>query len=223
MKNNIKNFLKEKKDLLIFVGVLVVTFIGVIGLASLTTKDNSDQAGGGIDDSKPPVTETPEPTPVIPETFTFSLPVKGEYVVAREFFDISNKETITLSVMTNGTNYVASRGLGFKMADNSVFDVYSVYPGIVKEVITPTNTLEGITVKIEHEDGVYSVYKSLSSVTVKENDMISEGSKIGVAGTTITDLEAGIHVHLELIQDGIYLNPKDAFGKQISELASVGK
>ena len=33
MNNNFKNFLKEKKDLLIFMGVLIITFISVISLS----------------------------------------------------------------------------------------------------------------------------------------------------------------------------------------------
>ena len=46
---------------------------------------------------------------------------------------------------------------------------------------------------------------------------------MGVAGTNVYDLAAGIHVHLELMQDDEYINPNSAIGKQTSELASVVK
>ena len=85
------------------------------------------------------------------------------------------------------------------------------------------NELEGFTVTIEHDNGVVSKYSSLSKVNVKVGDTVTGNQQIGVAGTTVYDLEAGIHVHLELLQDGINLNPIDAIGKQTSELASVVK
>lgn len=224
--NKIKNFLREKKDLLVFMGVLVLTFIGVIAIASFATKDNTDEAGGNIDGgTKVPTNPipTPTPTPEVPPTITFSLPITGEYVITREFFDLDNTETMAMAVKTNGTVFVESRGISYSKEDNTVFNVYSVYPGAVKEVIDGKDSLEGFTVVIEHENGVISKYSSLSSVSVKTGDVVTVSQKIGVAGTTVYDLEAGIHVHLELTHQGKYLNPKDAIGKQTSELASVVK
>ena len=222
--NNFKNFLKEKKDLLVFMGVLVLTFIGVIAIASFATKDNTDEAGGNIDDNKTPiVTPTPDPTPEVPNIVTFSLPISGEYVITRQFFDLENTETMAMAVKTNGTIFVESRGISYSKEDNAVFNVYSVYPGEVKEVSDGSESLEGFTVTIEHDNGVVSKYSSLSKVNVKVGDTVTGNQQIGVAGTTVYDLEAGIHVHLELLQDGINLNPIDAIGKQTSELASVVK
>lgn len=224
--NKFKNFLREKKDLLIFMGVLVLTFIGVIAIANFATKDNTDEAGGKVD-TKTPVpndpTPTPNPTPEEPPMVTFSLPIEGEYVITREYFDLENSETMALAVKTNGVIFVESQGISYAKKDNSVFNVYSVYPGTVKEVIDNENSLEGITITIEHENGVISKYSSLSSANVKVGEVVSIDQKIGVSGTTVYDLEAGIHVHLELLYQGKHLNPTNAIGKQTHELVSIAK
>ena len=225
MNNNFKNFLKEKKDLLIFMGVLIITFISVISIATLTIKPDDEEAGGGggniinppegsANNSENPV--EPEPNP------TFQLPIKDNYVVSREFFDLeSDASVLANAVMNNGTTFVESRGISFQRENNKVFDVYSVFPG---EVISVNGkSLEGYTITIKHENDLTSVYSSLSSVNVEVGDIVDSDDKIGVSGTNIHDTDAGIHVHLQLLLNGKYINPKDAIGKETSELASVVK
>lgn len=226
MKNNFKNFLKEKKDLLIFMGVLVLTFIGVISIATYATRDNAGEAGGGPNNgggNQTPIDEVPAPTPEVPQLETFALPISGEYVITRQFFDVNNAETMLDAIITNGTLFDESCGLSYAKQDNSVFDVYSVFGGTVTAVKEDKESLEGSVVTIEHSDGVTSIYSSLSSVNVAIGDKVTINQKIGVAGTSVHDLEAGIHVHLELMQNGKYINPTNAIGKPTSELASVVK
>ena len=223
MNNNFKNFIKEKKDLLIFMGVLIITFISVISITSLAVKPDEEEAGGVIippggnnDDNNPPV--EPEPNP------TFQLPIKESYVISREFFDLDSDKTGLLdAVVNNGTTYSDSRGISFKEKDNKIFNVYSVLPGEVISVTGNSESLEGFVIKVKHENDLISVYSSLSSVTVNIGDIVDNDTKIGVSGTNIKDTGAGIHVHLQILYAGKYINPKSAFGKETSELASVVK
>ncbi len=223
MNNNFKNFLKEKKDLLIFIGVLIVTFISVLSIASLAVKPIDEEAGGGGGDVvNPPVDEQ---TPVLPQPApTFHLPIKESYVVTREFFDLEADASVLANAVKNsGNTYVESQGLSFSKEDNSVFDVYNVFPGEVLTVSGNSDSLEGYTITIKHENDLTSVYSSLSSVNVNVGDKIDSNIKIGVSGTSIKDLDAGIHVHLEILYNGKHINPKNAIGKEASELASVVK
>lgn len=229
MNNNFKNFLKEKKDLLIFMGVLVITFISVISIATLAVKPDDEEAGGGGGNVITPPDDTnnngddenpiePEPNP------TFQLPIKESYVLSREFFDLDSDPSILANaVMNNTATYIGSRGISFKSEDNKVFDVYAVLPGEVINVSGNNESLEGFTITVKHENNLTSVYSALSSVTVEVGDMVDNDAKIGVSGTNIKDTDAGIHVHLQILHNGKYLNPKDAIGKEISELASVVK
>jgi stage II sporulation protein Q len=225
--NNFKNFLKEKKDLLIFMGVLILTFVSVITIAAIATNKDDASAGGMDGTTVPDVKPTPTLPTVpneTPKIFTFALPIEGEYVITREYFDLTTDiAVIANAIMVNGNDYLESTGVSYAKKDNSVFDVYSVFPGTVKEVNGDPTALEGMSVTIEHEDGVLSVYSSLSNVLVEVNDKVEISEKIGVSGTAVRDTDAGIHVHLELIVDGNYIDPKTAVGKQTSELTAAVK
>ena len=49
MKNKFTNFLSEKKDLLIFIGILVLTFVSVVTIATIANKeDEPDTSVGGM-------------------------------------------------------------------------------------------------------------------------------------------------------------------------------
>ena len=84
-------------------------------------------------------------------------------------------------------------------------------------------SLEGYTVTIKHENDLTSTYSSLSSVIVNVGDKLTSNVKIGVSGTSVKDIDAGIHVHLTLMQNDEYINPKTAIGKEISEVSSIVK
>lgn len=227
MNNNFKNFLKEKKDLLIFIGVLIVTFISVLGIARIASKEEIDvEAGGNINTPIPtptPTDNTPIPTPNI-NMPKIQLPIKQNHIVKREYFDLTGDLSLLEdAVKTNGTTFIESKGISYGTEDNQVFDVYNVYGGEVINVSGDTESLEGYSVTIKHNDHVVSVYSSLSSVTVKIGDIIEDNIKIGVSGTTVKDIDAGIHVHLEVLYDNKYINPKNTIGKEISELVSMVK
>ena len=64
--------------------------------------------------------------------------------------------------------------------------------------------LYGVTVTIKHSNEVYSIYSSLSDVSLKVNDSISKGEVIGKASTSVEDIDAGVHVHLEILVNGNY-------------------
>lgn len=220
--NNFKSFLKEKKDLLIFMGVLILTFIGVISIAQLAKNpDDGIDAGGNIN------TQTPidDNTPTLPQPkMTIQAPVKEEYVISREYFDVTSDVSVLVNaLMVNGNSYIESKGISFKTVDNKIFDVYSVYAGEVVDVSGDTESLEGYKVTIKHENDLVSVYSALSSVIVTVGDKVDLTTKIGVSGTSVIDLEAGIHVHLELLESGEYINPKSAIGKEIDQLTSSVK
>ena len=106
---------------------------------------------------------------------------------------------------------------------DKVFDVYNVFPGEVISVSGNNESLEGYTVTIKHENDLTSTYSSLSSVIVNVGDKLTSNVKIGVSGTSVKDIDAGIHVHLTLMQNDEYINPKTAIGKEISEVSSIVK
>lgn len=85
-------------------------------------------------------------------------------------------------------------------------DVVAISDGTVKAV--EKTTLDGNVVTIEHADGYVSTYKSLGDdITVKVGDAVKCGDKIGVAATSLSELNTGAHLHLEIKKDGNHVDP----------------
>ena len=225
MKDKIKRFFIDKKELLIFIAVVIVVFATVITVATLALSDlpvNSDNPivnpdnGSNNGDTNVGEEEEPTPNPVVKK---FVMPLTGEYEVVRIFFDTNlSDEELVSAVISNGSYMVESKGVSFSKADNTSFDVQAVYDGTVVSVVS--DELEGTTITIEHADSVVSIYSSLTEVKVKQGDVVSCGDVIASASTSFNDVEAGVHVHLQIKVDGSYINPNLVFGKEITEVSS---
>ncbi|MBR3778709.1 MAG: M23 family metallopeptidase [Clostridia bacterium] len=63
----------------------------------------------------------------------------------------------------------------------------------------------GYYVKIDHGNGLYSVYAHLKSISVVEGQLVSNGQQIGRIGNT--GYSFGPHLHLEVIKNGVKVNP----------------
>lgn len=225
MKEKMKRFFIEKKELLIFIGVVVFVFAAVIGIAAIALKNT--EKGTTV---TPPVDVTPDdpstgneepdtPNPTVVAK-KFALPLTGEYKLVRTFFDESlSDEELESAVIISGSDMITSTGTSYAKEDNSVFDVIAIYDGTVVSVTE--DDLAGATVEIKHSDTVISIYSSLSDVKVKVGDVIEQGAVIAKASTSINDTAAGVHVHLEVKANGKYKNPTTIFGKEIEEITEV--
>ena len=78
----------------------------------------------------------------------------------------------------------------------------------------------GKIVTIKHENNITTIYKTLSEVTVKENDTIAKGTVIGKAGESNLEKDLNIHLIFEITKDGKYINPENIFDKQINDIKS---
>lgn len=228
MKEKIKRFFIEKKELLVFILVLALVFTAVVAVASLAMGDAKVNVEDPDDYSDVIESKDPGADPVInpsaddetKEVLTINLPVTGDYVIVRTYFDTSLAATELVSAVINtGSMMIESKGVSYAKSDNTSFNVYNIYPGTVEKV--SYDELEGNIVTIKHSDNVVSIYSSLSSVAIKEGDTLAANTLIGVAGSSILDNESGVHVHLEIVVDDIYINPTLAFGKEITEVSSL--
>lgn len=67
----------------------------------------------------------------------------------------------------------------------------------------------GNLVIIKHSDGYETYYAHLSSISVKKDQKVAQGQKIGVMGSTGNS--TGVHLHFEIRKDGKPTNPSKAF------------
>ncbi|MPN09668.1 hypothetical protein SDC9_156959 [bioreactor metagenome] len=81
--------------------------------------------------------------------------------------------------------------------------VQAVLGGVVEEIYNDKNYGQTAVVK----SGRYTIiYGSLGSVSVNKKDVISNGAKIGIAGTYPAEPE--IHVHLAIKDGDKFINPQ---------------
>ena len=83
------------------------------------------------------------------------------------------------------------------------------------------NELDGMVVTIKHSNSVVSIYSSLSDVVVSEGDTVTCGQVIAKASTSLMDVEAGVHVHVQVKIDDSFVNPASVFGKEMTEVEST--
>lgn len=224
MKDKIKRFFIDKKELLVFIAVVVVVFATVITIASLALNDtpvSSDEPVINNPGNDNPTVNPGNDNPVVQQPkVKFAVPVQGEYEVVRIFFDLAlSDEELVSAIISTGSYMIESKGVSYAKPDNSTFDVCSIYDGKVTSV--EEDELNGVCVTIQHADDVVSIYSSLSDVNVKLNDTVTVGQVIGKGSTSLNDVEAGVHVHLEVKVNGEYVNPTTVFGKELSEVQVI--
>ena len=122
--------------------------------------------------------------------------------------EIINEFTDTVLVFqeTYG-DYRTHLGIDIKAEENT--PVLSVATGVVSESYMDYE--EGYVVKIEHDDGTVGVYKNLvTNETAPVGMKAEQGEVIGAVGTSgIFESHLPSHLHFELLEDNVEINPKD--------------
>lgn len=222
MKEKIKNFFVQKKELLIFVGILTIVFAAVITIASLTLNSDEEPAVQITDDTNDtgvsPTTDGDNTD--VAEIVTFGLPVDENAIEIRCYYSSSkSEEELETAIINNKNNYYESKGITYANKDDSAINVYSVYDGTVLDIIEDES--RGNVVSIDHGNGIISYYYSLSTVSVSKGDSISKGDKIGVGGVSSYDPDASNHVTIEIKVNGFYVDPSNVYLKEASYVSAL--
>lgn len=217
MKDKIKRFIIEKKELLMFIGVVIFVFTAVITIATISIgKDEKPSETPPVIEPVDPGDELPN-QPVIPIKEKFVLPVTSNYVVVRTFFDTDKTdEELVSAIIVDNSEMVESKGISYSMPDNKEFDVVAIFDGTVTNI--ETDEFECSTVTIKHSEDVYSIYSSLVDVTVKTGSRVEGGEVFAKASTSISDIEAGVHVHLQVKVKDEYIDPTLVYGAYLDSL-----
>ncbi len=145
-----------------------------------------------------PVTEIAETSPETAEVHELCKPAVGEILQPFSHGELVKSPTTGVWQTHNGLDIAASLG----------DDVHAMDSGVVTQV--EEDALWGVTVTIDHKNGVLSRYCNLSQgLSVAVGDAVESGMVIGTIGST-ADMESGepSHLHFEVIKDGDYTDPE---------------
>ncbi len=215
-----KIFSKENLQKFLFAGIVVLVFgvfmlsLFISGTEETPNDDNIDNNNPNLpgDNQNNPGNNTPEP--VEPEKF--KAPCASSCEIVRYFYSVEDdQKTQEMSLIQFGTKFFVSKGLSYTNATIENFDVFAAMSGKVIDVTE--SSVYGVTVTIDHGDGVLTEYIGLSEAKVSVNDEVTLGDVIGLSGTNEYDQEANDHVHFRVSIDGVYYNPLNVIGKTIED------
>ena len=124
------------------------------------------------------------------------MPVNG--TIAKDYSEVPVfNSTLNRYSSHEGIDFTAEAGA----------EVFAVYKGTVSDV---TNSItKGVTVTVDHGNGLFTVYNSLESIEdVAIGTQVEAGDVIGYVSTTNRqEANDGAHLHFETIENGDYINP----------------
>lgn len=158
---------------------------------------------------------TSDVVPTISEAKKLIKPYTDEKVtVGKSFYDYkaeaSNQEK---SITYYDGSYIQNSGIDYVL--DQAFDVVAVLDGTVTNV--KQDDILGTIVEIKHDNNYVTTYQSLSDVTVKKDDIVTQGQVIGKSGTNKLDKDLGNHLHFELYTNGQVVDPNLYIDKEIKE------
>lgn len=159
---------------------------------------NPDQPDEPDNPDQPDEPDNPDDPVNTDPIFVYQMPIAGATVGQGCSLDTLVWSTTLQWYSThNGTDFIAESG-------NAVM---SVCGGTVTS--TGYSGLDGYFVVIEQEDGIISTYKSLGAeITVNVNDVVQTGTIIGTVSDSMTsEQNDGAHLHLEMTENGEYIDP----------------
>ena len=201
--------------------ILAITSVifGTAMLSNSLRKSNNDDYDTPI--SYVTSTILDEEQAVINETSTMINPYTDTTVtIGKNYYDYkADAETQEKSIVYHDNTYLQNSGTDF--VSENVFDVVAVLDGNVTDV-KEDETL-GKVVEIKHENGYISIYQSLSEVSVKKGDIVTQGQVIGKSGTNELDKDMGNHLHFELYVNGQVVDPALYLNKEIETSENKGE
>lgn len=125
----------------------------------------------------------------------------------------ADEENQINSIIARDNTYTQNTGIDY-VSDNT-FDVVAILEGTVSSIKEEDSL--GKTVEIKHDNGLISIYQSLSEISVKKGEIVTQGQVIGKSGENEVDKELGNHLHFEIYNNGKSVNPNNYLNKEVTE------
>ena len=208
----------KKSSFGIVLTTIALVFVVCVGLI-INEKDSMTVANPSVDNEivtpSIPNEDVSQPTPT-PLVEKIRMPFTVDAKIARYFFDSSDSIDIKSQALVNYENkFVPSLGVDYTY-DNNQFTVVAAFKGVVVEKVN--DSLYGLTVVIENEEGLRAHYSGLSEVNVHLKQNILQGHVIGKTGESVINASLGNHLHFAIEFEDTFLNPLKVYDKTVSEV-----
>lgn len=199
-----KSFVIPTLYVILFVTVVTGAYLISNSMKGETVEENYTYVSNAIMDNQ---------MPVMNQTTKMIKPYTNEKVtVGKTYYDYKgeskNQEN---SITYYDGSYIQNSGIDYTL--NETFDVVSVLDGTVTEV--KQDEVLGNVVEIKHGNDYVTTYQSLSEVSVKKGDTVTQGQVIGKSGTNKLDKDMGNHLHFELYTNGQVVDPNLYIDKEL--------
>lgn len=211
--------MKKRKDKVAIALVLCFCVVALTSVFAVKSSLDKIKAGAGNTEianaAKAPAaqdSQVSKQTPVVDSEETKAQEEKSEHPAAPYIMPVSGKVALEYSMdmpiySKTLDQYMTHPGMDIEAPMSA--PVRAAAGGTVTKV--GQNDRYGMTVEIDHGDGVISVYSNLAETDLAESgDVVSQGDKIGIVGeTALFELLEVPHLHFEMTKSGSYVNPAD--------------
>lgn len=213
-----KKRLRPKKYVLPCLYVALFTFV-MLGTFFITKSMRSGGNEAVVEEEETPNYVSREvisqDVPVINETEKMIKPYTNQQVtVGKSYYDYKSESSEQeKSITYYDGSYIQNSGIDYVL--NETFEVVSVLNGTVTNV--KEDDILGTIVEIKHDNNYVTTYQSLSEVSVKKDDTVTQGQVIGKSGTNKLDKDMGNHLHFEVYVNGQVVDPNLYLDKEIKK------
>ncbi len=140
----------------------------------------------------------------------------NEVYISMRFFDVNGSDDEMENAIVSFQNELWPHN-GIDIASNE--KKFNVVAALSGEVIrADKDPVVGYIVELEHQEGLLTKYASLDEVKVAKGDKVSQGDIVGISGRNMFEKDYGIHLHFEVIKDGVAYNPELFFNKNLNQV-----
>ena len=150
---------------------------------------------------------TPEQIESLDVSRGFQPPIKGDWKVSGTF-----------SLSPTDPRHPKGH-MGVDMRAPAGTPIYPLAPGIVTNI--GSSSVGGLTVNIDHDNGVKSYYAHCSTIKVQKGDKVGYNTQIATVGDTGNAKGTFPHLHFQVSKDGQTQNPNQYFS--VPAYTNLGK
>ena len=193
----------------VYSGIAIV-FVGMIwGYNAFMTEDSpglTDVAGKDLKDS--PIVQTAAAKETL--KYPFAEEVFDDVVIVQDYYDVkADAATRENALLVFNQLYVENTGISISV-QGEPFEVVASLSGKVEKIVA--DPFMGDEIILSHADGMTTIYSSVTGIQVKEGEEVSQGQSLATASDNEWNTAAGIHLHFEVQENGVTVNPRTYLG-----------